>query len=215
MRLDKKDILPIVLIILALIIGIQLYPSLPEQIPTHWNSQGEVDGFSSKAFGVFFFPILTLGIYLLMTFLPLIDPLKKNYEKFIGVYFWLKVVLVAFFLSLYAFSLAVASGLNLNINYFIIPAVSILFILIGTFLPKLKKNWFVGIRTPWTIHSEKVWDSTHKFSGKVFIGVGIISLLSLFFPYHSFVILITSALLAAILSFVYSYFAFRKIGEDK
>lgn len=214
MKLTKKDILPIVLILLALIIGIQLHPSLPERVPSHWNIEGEIDGWQSKNFMVFFYPLLTLGIYLLMTFLPSIDPLKKNYEKFSGVYFWFKIVLTAFLLSLYAFSLTVALGVNLDINYFILPAISILFISIGIFLPRIKRNYFIGIRTPWTIHSDSVWNSTHRFSGKVFIAAGAISLIGSFIGSHSFTIFLTAILLAVVLCFGYSYFAFRKVGES-
>jgi len=215
MRLNRKDIIPIILIILTLVIGIQLYPSLPEKIPTHWNMKGEIDGWSSRNFVVSFFPLLTLGLYLLMTFLPSIDPLKKNYEKFSGVYFWFKVVLSVFFLSLYAFSLSTALGIETNINLFIIPAISALYILIGVFLPKLKRNYFIGIRTPWTIHSNSVWDSTHKFSGKVFIVAGGISFLGSFITGHAFTIFLTAVILATVLSVSYSYFAFRKVGESK
>lgn len=211
----KKEILPLALIIFCFAIGLYLYPKLPEQVPSHWNAQGEVDAWSSKDFAVSFFPLLTLGIYLLMTFIPLIDPLKKNYLKFSVPYFWFRTLFVLFFSLLYLYTLWAGLGAEMNISYFIVPVVSILFILIGLFLPKVKKNYFVGIRTPWTIHSEKVWDMTHRFSGKIFVIAGIISLAGLFFPDYSFTIFIIAVLSAAVISIVYSYFAFRKIGESR
>lgn len=88
--ISKKEILPIALIIVAFIVGLLLYPDLPERMPSHWNAQGEVDAWSSKNFSVFFFPGLTLGFYLLMTFIPLIDPLRKNYARFRMTYFWFR-----------------------------------------------------------------------------------------------------------------------------
>lgn len=210
--ITQKEILPIALIALAFIVGSFLYPQLPDKIPSHWNVEGEIDAWSSKNFGVFFFPGITLGLYLLMTFIPLIDPLRRNYPKFHIPYFWFRTLFVLFFVSLYFYTLWAALGTKLNINYFIIPVLSVLFILIGIFLPKVRKNYFVGIKTPWTIHSEEVWDKTHQFGGKVFVAAGAISLAGLFFPEHSFLVLMTAILSAAFISVIYSYFVFRKIG---
>lgn len=213
--LTKKDIIPIVIILAALAVGIQLYPNLPDVIPSHWNMQGEIDGWNSKGFSVFFMPFLSLGIYILMTFLPGIDPLRKNYEKFAKVYFWFKVLISLFFVALYSFILSVALGFKMNITYFMLPAFSVFFIVIGIFLPKIKRNWFIGIRTPWTIHSDAVWSETHSFSGKAFITAGIISFLGIFFPSYSFVIFITVTITVAVISMVYSYFSFKKQGGLK
>jgi len=208
---SKKEILPVALIVVAFIVGLLLYPDLPEIMPSHWNAQGEVDAWSSKNFSVFFFPGLTLGIYLLMTFIPLIDPLRKNYIKFRMVYFWFRTIFVVFFISLYFYTLWVGLGSELNINYFILPAMSALFILIGMFLPKIRKNYFVGIKTPWTIHSEEVWNKTHQFSGKLFVIAGMIALASIFFPKYSFLIFMAAILSATVLSIASSYFIFRKV----
>jgi len=210
--ITKKEVLPIALIILAFIVGALLYPDLPERMPTHWNAQGEVDAWSSKNFAVFFFPSLTLGIYILITFIPLIDPLRRNYPKFALPYFGFRTVFVIFFVLLYFYTLWAALGTKLNINFFIIPAFSVLFIVIGLFLPKIKKNYFVGIRTPWTIHSEEVWDKTHQFGGKFFIVGGIIALISLLFPKYYLPIFIAAILFPAFIPVIYSYFVFRKIG---
>lgn len=209
--ITRKESLPIALIILAFIVGIFLFPDLPERIPSHWNVQGEIDAWSSKGFGVFFFPSITLGIYLLMTLIPLIDPLRRNYPKFVIPYFWFRTLFVLFFVLIYFYTLWAAFGANLNINYFIVPTISILFFLIGVFLPKIRKNYFVGIRTPWTIHSERVWDKTHQFGGKLFMVAGAIALASILFPKYTFLVFMVAILSAAFGSIVYSYFIFRKI----
>jgi len=210
--ITKKEILPIAFIALAFIVGGLLYPDLPERMPSHWNAQGEIDAWSSKNFAVFFFPSITLGIYLLITFIPLIDPLRRNYPKFHFPYFWFRAIFVIFFVLLYFYTLWAALGTKLNINFFIIPVFSVLFIAIGIFLPKVKKNYFVGIRTPWTIHSEEVWDKTHQLGGKFFMAGGLIALIGLLFPGYSFPIFIAAVLLAAFVPVVYSYFVFRKTG---
>ncbi|MBU2545006.1 SdpI family protein [Patescibacteria group bacterium] len=208
----KKEMLPIILIIIAFVVGLQLHPSLPNEIPTHWDAQGEIDGWGSKGFAVFFTPLLALGVYLLMTFIPLIDPLRKKYKDFAIYYFWIKTIIILFFLALYFYTLAVAKGFSMNINYFILPAISILFIVLGSFMPKIKKNYFVGIRTPWTIHSETVWNETHKFAGKVFMIMGTVSLLSLIIKGYTFPIFIIIIIAGSLAPVVYSYFIFKKKG---
>lgn len=210
--ITKKEILPVSLILIVFAFGLSIYHCLPETMPTHWNAQGEVDGWGSRDFAVFFFPCLILGVYLLMLFIPLIDPLKKNYPLFARPYFYFRLLIVFFFASLYFYTLAAGLGLKMNINYFIIPANALLFILIGGFLPKIKKNYFVGIKTPWTFHSEEVWDKTHQFSGKLFIAAGIFSLLGLL----NFWLFVIPILTAALGSIIYSYFVFRRVkGFDE
>ncbi len=205
--ITKKEIIPIALILLIFTVGILLYPSLPEKMPTHWNAQGEVDGWSGKTFAAFFFPCLIAAVYFLMLFIPLIDPLKKNYEKFKLPYFYFRLLFVFFLSSVYLYTLAAGKGWEMNINYLIIPANALLFILVGFFLPQIKKNYFVGVKTPWTLHSEEVWNKTHQFSGKLFITAGLVSLLGLF----NFWFFIIPILAAALGSIIYSYFIFRKV----
>jgi len=106
-----------------------------------------------------------LAIYLLMTLIPLIDPLKKNYSKFVFPYFLLRTVFVEFLVLLNLFVLIAGFDSGFPINYFILPLFFILFAVLGLFLPLVKRNYFVGIKTPWTIHSEQVWDKTHKLAG--------------------------------------------------
>lgn len=211
--ITKKELLPLFLIIAAFMTGIYLYPKLSDFVPSHWNSQGEIDAYSGKTFAVFFFPILTFVIYLMMTFMPLIDPLRKNYLSFAVSYFWFRTAFVVFLLALYLFTIFTAVGFEMNIIYFILPLLSVLFIFIGFFLPKVKKNYFVGIRTPWTLHSEAVWDDTHKVSGKIFMTAGIISLIGLLFPAFAFSIFLTAVVVAGVSSVAYSYFSFKKHAD--
>jgi uncharacterized membrane protein len=211
----KKELLPISIIILTIVLGFIFYSSLPEQVPSHWNAQGQIDDYSGRMFSVIFFPALTLFIYLLMSVLPNIDPLKKNYEKFSNVYFWTKVILVVFMSLMYIFTLLASLELiTFNIRYMIIPLLSLLYLVLGYFMPKIKKNYFYGIRTPWTLNSEEVWDETHKMAGKLFIGAGIISLFSILFEGEiSFIIFMVSILGAAFGSVIYSYIIFKRLSK--
>jgi uncharacterized membrane protein len=210
-----KEILPIAFILLVVSVGILLYPFLPDKIPSHWNARGEIDAWSGRNFTVIFYPALILGIYLLMILLPLIDPLRRNYLKFSRAYFWIRTVLVLFFAMLYFYTLWTVLGGDLNINYFIIPAIFLLFLVIGVSIPKIKKNYFVGIRTPWTLYSEEVWDRTHQFGGKFFILAGFIILLALFFPEYYFQIILAAVIVGALIPVAYSYIVFRRIEKSK
>lgn len=208
----KKELIIIVIIVLTLCFGIYVFPDLPSRVPSHWNASGEIDNWSSKEFSVYFFPALTLLMYLLLTFLPYIDPFYDNYKKFNKQYFLFKLGFVVFISLLYIFTLLFGLGFDLNINYFIIPLFSAGMILMGLFLPKVKRNFFIGIRTPWTIYSDLAWDKTHKLAGKTFIVVGILMLLVMGFlsPENFFWFFIIAISVASLIPVVYSFFIFRK-----
>ena len=156
----KKEIIPIGLIILIFILSFYLYPKLPEKVPSHWNIKGEIDAWSGRDFAVFFYPALILLVYIFMTFLPLIDPLRKNYIRFSKLYFLFRTFFVAFFAGLYFYTIWASLGRPIGINYFIVPLISFLFIFIGLFLPKVKKNYFIGIRTPLLLKNKVIGKST-------------------------------------------------------
>jgi uncharacterized membrane protein len=163
---------------------------------------------------VIFYPLLTLVIYIMMTLLPVFDPLKENYPKFAVPYYWFRTATVLFLCLLYFYSLWVALGGEMNIVYFIVPVMALYFVLLGFFLPKIKRNYFVGIRTPWTLHSEKVWDMTHQFGERIFVGTGVLSLFSVLFPDYSFFIFISLILLATCSVSVYSYYVSKEVEKD-
>jgi uncharacterized membrane protein len=205
-----KEFLPIVLIIFSIIVGFLIYPLLPQEIPTHWNARGMVDNLMNKNLAVLFFPLLTFSVYLLMTFIPFIDPYKRNYLKFADHYFWFKTATVIFLILIYFFSLWVARGVTIDVAYFVVPVVSAFISYIGFFFTKVKRNYFVGIRTPWTLYSEKVWDKTHDLGGRVMVVAAVISLLSLLNIKYAFVIFTSVIIIAVCIPIVYSYFFFKK-----
>jgi uncharacterized membrane protein len=207
---DKKEILPTVLILVILTTGIYFYPQLPEKMPTHWNIYGQVDGWASKTFAVYFFPALTLLLYLLLSFLPLMDPLKINIELFSHLYFWFKVVFVLFMGALYLITIFTGLGHQINVGQWVMIGIAALFFFLGLMMPKIKKNYTIGIRLPWTLHSEIVWDKTHKFGGGVFMVLAVLIFIISFFPgFWAFTILIIGILLMLAVLMVYSYWQWR------
>ncbi|MDD5738312.1 MAG: SdpI family protein [Candidatus Pacebacteria bacterium] len=213
MKITKKEIAPIFVIVIMCIFALSLYmaPCITK-IPTHWNAVGEVDGYSGKVFGALFFPILTIAVYLLMLFLPKADPLKENYQYFEKQYYIIRLMLVLLFAGMFFFTFLAVMGHKLNIMYFMVPFLSIFFIVVGIFMPKIKKNWFVGIKTPWTLQSDEVWIKTHKFAGKTMVIGGILAFFTIFLPSETaFGFFITIILASALLPVVYSYLLYRRL----
>lgn len=132
----------------------------------HWNVAGEADSFINKWWGALLFPIFLTGIVALVVFLPKVDPRKENYEKFEKVYRIFLHVFVLFLFSMYVVTLAYNIGIPVQVDVVVPIGVGMLFIAIGNYMPKIKPNYFFGIRTPWTLENEEVWQKTHRVGGK-------------------------------------------------
>jgi len=212
MNTKNANIVILLIIISAIVAGAVLYPQLPAKVASHWGADGQVNGYMGKFWGTFLVPIIMLGLFLLYIIVPKIDPLKNNIKSFIGYYnaFWAAVF--AFMLYIFALTLVWNIGWQFNFTMAIIPAMAILWFLIGAFLEKLKRNWFIGIRTPWTLSNDIVWDKTHKLGGKLFKAAGVIALAGLFIKGPtSFLFIIAPVIAFAIITVVYSYIAYKKL----
>jgi uncharacterized membrane protein len=196
--------------------SILLYNKLPEQMPMHWNIAGEVDRYGSRLEGAFLMPLLNAGLLLMMIWLPAIDPRRKSYAKFEGFYKLFQWVMVIFLTGMHGLILAWTLGYHLSISLYVKLAIGILFIIIGSYLGKVRSNWFVGIKNPWTLENDEVWIKTHRLAGPLMFGTGVISIVLAFVNNNiSFWIIVGSVILAAIIPNVYSYVIFQRIGKDR
>ncbi len=197
---------PLVFVLSGLVVAaFVIFPLLPERVPMHWNAAGEVDRYGSRFTGAFAIPFLTVGIYVGMLLLPLIDPRRANYTKFQTAYRALRTGLVLFLTVLYAAVTASALGYDVNISRVIPMALGVFFIIIGNYLTQVRHNYFVGIRTPWTLASEEVWRRTHRLGGFLFVAAGIISIFAALVPGPlSFWVTIAAVIGAAVVAVVYS-----------
>lgn len=211
--MNKKDWLQIIIIFVMFVSGFFLYPFMPEQVPIHWGPDGMPDGYGSKFFSLTIVPVLTLVVYLAMTFVPFIMVYKENFNKFRKYYDNFKLMLVLFFFALYVFSIFPGLGYKLNMNYLMIPALVVLFYYIGSLIPKFKRNYFIGIRTPWTLASEKVWNKTHKNTAWLFKIGGIFFILAAVFKDYFVWIVLIYVVFLILFIFVYSYLLYKK--EEK
>ena len=200
-------ILTTLICLLPMVAGILLWDQLPEQVPSHWGIDGQVDGWSSKEFAVFFFPALMAGIHLLCIFASQLDPKGNNYPpKMIQLVLWICPVLSLLLNSIiYAFAL----GYDLlNVPTILCALVGILFIFIGNYLPKCRQSYTLGIKLPWTLDDEGNWNATHRFAGWVWLLCGVAMLATAFLGI--FWILVGIMLVAALTPTIYSYLYYRK-----
>jgi len=200
----------LLIFIVSIVIGIYLYPQLPDNVASHWNSAGMVDGYMPKFWGLFLMPIIIILCVFLFEYIPRIDPLKANVQEFKDQYNEFIVFIILFLFYIHVLTLVWNLGTRFNLGQFMIPALSIFFYYIGTFLPYAKRNWFIGIRTPWTLSSDRVWDSTHKLGSKLFKVIGILGLVGLLTPKYAIYFIIFPALIAVVWTFVFSYFEYKK-----
>lgn len=203
-------ILSAVVILLLFVASAILSPYAPEAFVSHWNAEGVPDGHISKFWGLFLLPSITLGIFLLFLVFAVIDPLKKNIALFRSWFDLSILVFICFFAYIHALTLYWNFIGPFSMNIAIAPAFSFLFIFIGILLRKTKRNWFIGIRTPWTLSSDSVWEKTHRLGSSLFIGVGILSSFGMLFPSYLFTLFFVPLIISVIFLLIYSYIAYRK-----
>lgn len=200
-----------VVVVAMVLFTLVVWSQLPERIPIHWNIRGEVDGWAGKWPGAFLLPALGLGMWLLFRVLPRIDPRRVNYERFEPTYWTLANVVLVFFALVHVLSLGTALGWSIDAPRVILVALGSLFVALGNYLPRVKPNWWMGIRTPWTLDSDQVWRDTHRLGGKMFVAAGLATIAAaLLSPQRGFGLMFAALVLAAMVPLVYSYVAWRR-----
>jgi len=201
----------IFLIAFGLVFSISVYNSLPEQMASHWNEAGQVDGYMSRFWGAFMMPLVVLGMLALFLVIPSIDPLKANIAKFRGQFNTFITLIVAFMTYVHILSIAWNLGYDqFNMGTAMMPALGLVFIFAGVMMRKAKRNFFIGIRTPWTLSSDYVWDEIHRIGAALFIGSGIIAMLGIFFGSYAIWLVLIPVLGSTIFLLVYSYVLYQR-----
>jgi uncharacterized membrane protein len=195
---------------LTVVITIAVYPSMPDVVASHWNAAGEVNGTMPKFWGLLLIPLLMAVFSALFLVLPRIDPLRENYIKFQNYYDGFILVFAAFLFVIQLQIILWGMGIPLSPNLTLPVMIGILFIYIGFMLEHAEPNWFVGIRTPWTMSSVSVWKKTHAISAKLFKIAGVVCMIGILAGTSAWVFILVPAVAAAAAAVVYSYYAFRK-----
>ncbi len=211
----KNRILPRELLLLILAIAPVLYllmnwSILPDQVPVHFDIDGNPNGFGSKMVYLFLPP----GIYLLMLVLPLIDPRKQNYEIFSNTYFKLRIILGVFF-GIINSAIIFNTLHHIEKMGLLVPvSVLLLFTLFGNYMGTVRQNYFIGIKVPWTLNNEEVWTRTHKLAGKLWFWSGMIGVASLLVVKDPIFVMIPVVLIIGVVPVIYSYIIYQKITKN-
>jgi uncharacterized membrane protein len=212
MNTRTTTIVVLLMIAAAAVAGLVLWNQLPEPMASHWNVNDQVDGYTSKFTGVFMLPLFTLGLFLLFLVIPNIDPLKANIAQFRDVFNLFVVLMAAFMLYIHALTLRWNLGYtDFGMSKAMLPAMGLLFFFIGFMLRKAKRNFFIGIRTPWTLSSDRVWDETHRIGSVLFMISGVLAFIgSLFGGMTAFWFLFVPIIGSTLITLVYSYVIYQR-----
>ncbi len=209
MKTRTSMIISFVLAVVVLAAGLILKPQLPDPMTVHWGADGQPNGYDSYFVGIWLIPLMMIGITLILAAVPYIDPRKENYKNFMGIYTIFIIGFNIYLAVIQGMVLAWNMGLNFDMGAASLPLIGLFEILLGLVVQKAKSNYFVGIRTPWTLQDERVWDDTHRFGGRLFIAGGVVTLLGLILPKINFWLLIIPLFAVVIVSIVYSYFRYQ------
>lgn len=198
--------IPLVFTAAAVVVSIVAYPHLPERIPTHWNVTGGADGWSSRLWGAWLMPLVMALVWFILRAIPHIDPRRANYEKFSGMYDLVVILIIGFMLMTHVIVLLAATGTPIPVDTVLMATVGVFIAIMGLLIPRSHPNWFIGIRTPWTLTSDLSWERTHKLGGNLFVALGVLMVLSTFVaPQIAIWVLVAAAIGITVFLFAYSY----------
>lgn len=212
----KTEFIPVLLVLLSLILGVYFYAHFPEKVAVHWNFAGQADNYAGRMQGAFAIPFMMTFMYGLFLLFPAVDPKRDRYKEFEKYFRIFRSVIIAVIFTVYIASGLSNMGYAVNIGPVVAGAIGLLMIVLGNFMGKIKNNWFMGIRTPWTLASENVWNKTHRLGGWLFIVFGLVIILAPYLPYKLATILfIISIALMVLGTTVYSYCLYLKEQNGK
>jgi len=203
--------IPLLIVLASVVASAAVYSKLPTSVATHWDMLGRPNGWSSRLWGAWVMPVFLLGTYAVMRVLPNIDPRGNNYAKFGGAFDGIIVSIMLFLLGMHIIILRAALGYPVAMQRIVPLGVGILFVVIGNLLPRARPNWFVGIRTPWTLSSDRVWEKTHRVGGHLFVAAGILIVLgALLMQQWAHIVLISVMLICIATVLIYSYVEWKR-----
>jgi uncharacterized membrane protein len=213
----KTWTMPVVLmttiLVLQLIIAIVTYPFLPDQVPSHWNVAGQVNSYAPKLIAIGLFPLISFMLLVVLRGLVKMGPrLTRDGES--SNRFFIDITLSGVMLLMLVLQMtvvAISLGVKLDLPFVICFVVSLFFIVLGNYMGKLRRNFWAGIRTPWTLTNDTVWERTHRLGGWLFVVGGLFGLTASFVPQLRFVGIIVPAIGVAVVSYVYSYIVYQRV----
>ena len=208
-KYKKQLILSSIVILLPIVFGLIMWNKLPDSMTTHWGADGQADGFSSKAFAIFFTPLFLLGMHLFCVWITDLTNRGNDQDpKVMNIVFSLMPIIS---LLVNGMVYAIAMGKVCDMNALMPIFMGVLFTLVGNYLPKCRQNTTMGIKVTWTLNNEENWNATHRFSGKLWVAAGLLTLFTTFLPMKiGYPIMFVALLGAGAGATLYSYLYYRK-----
>lgn len=205
--INRTMIITSIVCLIPFFISSIFYNALPDKVATNFDFNGIPNGYSSKMFAAFGLPAIMLIINIILNFFIDNDPRKANVSKTIKTIS--KWIIPIMSIIMQSVTMIYAVGKNINISMFVSILIGIMIMVLGNYLPKCKQNYTVGVKTPWTLNNEEVWNKTHKMSGYLWvIGGGIITISS--FIQIKYITLFVFVIIGFV-PIIYSYVLFRKL----
>lgn len=215
MKISKRMVLSSIVCVLPLVVSALLYRQLPNQMPIHWNSVGEANGFIGKNIGAWGIPLFMLAIHLVIAIKTENDKSKQHLSVITkGLCFWAVPLASVIFVPL---SLFKAAGYGLNITKIVLAIVGVLFIVAGNYLPKNQPNSIAGYKLPWTKNNPDNWNKTHRFAGAIWVICGFVYIIISFIPLDNGLagLTILATIIALLAPIIYSYIGEKVDSQNK
>ncbi len=205
-------IIGLVIVMLGVVLSLAVYDRLPDRMDSHWGVNNQVNGTISRFWGAFLLPLMSLGMLGLFLLIPLIDPMKANIATFRGIYNAFILATLAFLLYLQALMLLWNLGYQgFNMSTVLLPGMGLILILSGLMMRQAKRNFFIGIRTPWTLSNDRVWAQTHRVGSVLFIACGVITIFSALLPgVLAFALTMVPLMISTTFLLYYSYHLYQQ-----
>lgn len=208
--MKKLLVLQVLMIAASIAMAVYYYPLLPSRMPIHWNVRGMVDNWAPKAQAVWMMPVITLLLFAGFFLVPKLDPKKDKYRLFAGEWQIIRTAFVGFFTYMQFVTIRASLFPGTNIMPLMFVGLGALFILLGNYLSKIRQNYFLGIKVPWTLSSEDNWNKTHRYASWTFVMAGVITLAEAYFIWFAAPVIFGVIMLAAFLPVLYSFLLFKK-----
>ncbi len=209
--MKKLLVYKLLIVVIMSLVWVYFFNLLPDTVPIHWDFEGKPDRMWSKLMHLLMFPVISLWLVLLFAFLPKLDPKKENYDKFWTAWEIFQFSILGFFFYIYLVSIFIILNPEYNISTFMMAWVWVLFIVLWNYMWKIRQNYFVGIKLPWTLANEEVWNKTHRFGGKMFMLAWFMFIVNAYFLRQVVGVFVVAISLAVIAPIVYAYLVFKKI----
>lgn len=214
-KLNKIDLISLIIVLIPIVMTIFVYQKLPDELAVHFGINGEPDGYQGKRSFLLLNILMLFGIPILLKIIRYIDPKKRNYEKFEATYDMFRL-LITIFLSFMVIAILLFNlGFSINIQMVVLIGIGIIFMFFGNYMSRIRFNYMVGIRTPWTLANEEVWRRTHRLGGPLWFIGGIAIIFIAFLPGKmAFIFMMVLTAIITFIPVIYSFILYKKLDQQ-